>query len=77
MLDNNSNAATQLMSLGSAQALDLLREIFSVERQICANPGRFPQRARLLLGPADEIFLIKLHGAAGHILSQISEPFLR
>lgn len=77
MLNDYGNAAAQLMSLGAAQALDLLREVFPIERQIRANPGRVAQRSRLLLGPADEVLLIKLRGAAGNILSSDLNSFLK
>jgi hypothetical protein len=77
MFQDYREPAAQLAPLGSAQALYFLGKVLPVERQISANPGRFPQSTRLLLGPADEVLFIKLRGAAGHILSQIPKPFLR
>jgi hypothetical protein len=40
-------------------------------------PGHIAQRSRLLLGPADEALLIKLRGAARHILSSDLNSFLK
>jgi hypothetical protein len=62
--------------LRGAQALDFLGQVRPVERQVRADPGRLSQRTRLL-GPANKILLAKLRGTAGHILSQISEPFFK
>src|SRR5207302_1279324 len=65
VLENDRNAAAQLMSLGSARALDLLGQVLLIQRQIRADSGRITQRARLLLGPADKILLVKPRGATG------------
>src|SRR5215469_15496300 len=75
MLDDNRHTAAQLTPVRDAQALDLLGKVLPVERQIGAGAGRLSQSARLLLGPADEVFFIKLCNAAGHILSSGLEFF--
>ena len=56
---------SQFPPVGLAQALDLLRKVFPIERQVRASypSGRqalgAPQRSGLLLGPAHEILVVE------------------
>src|SRR5271163_4927362 len=65
MSQNPSDLRPQLAPVRLTQALDLLGEILPIERQIRASrSGRtqalgLPQRGCLLLGPANEVFVVE------------------
>ena len=59
MPDYPVNLAVQLASVRPAQALDLLGQILPIERLIGPDTGGRAQRCCLLLGPGDEIAVIK------------------
>src|SRR5947207_5782233 len=62
----------ELVSLGAAQALDLLGKVLPIQRQIRSGPGRLTKGAGLLLCPAHEILFVEPCIATGHLFSSQS-----
>src|SRR5215208_1497982 len=56
--ENAPELRTKRSTLRLAQALNLLREVLSIERQVRVL-GRAAQRHRLLLGPPQEVLVVK------------------
>jgi hypothetical protein len=72
MLDDILDETLNGMQLGSAQVLDLLREMLDVEAVVALEMRA--QRLRLLLGPGVEILVVQLGclGCHGHPHSSIA-----
>jgi hypothetical protein len=59
MRENLTDVALDGVELGPSQILDLLGDVFQIERvRKPATPGKIPQGGGLLLGPGKEVFLV-------------------